>query len=92
MHDFSRLKNHRLWLAIFALIPLVLEGFNISVLPSNYNEIVTLVLSILVMGGILTNPTSDSEKEDKGAKRENIKENREVCKENMNNLENKEDK
>lgn len=90
MHDFSKLKNHRLWLAIFALIPLVLEGFNISILPSNYNEIVTLVLSILVMGGILTNPTQD--KEDKTSKRENLEENRETCKENMNNLENKDEK
>ena len=53
MHDWSMLKNYRLWLAIFALIPLILEGFNLSILPSNYNEIVTLFLSILVMGGIL---------------------------------------
>lgn len=59
MHDWSMLKNYRLWLAIFALIPLVLEGFNLSILPSNYNEIVTLILSILVMGGILNNPNTD---------------------------------
>lgn len=59
MYDWNMLKNYRLWLAIFALIPLVLEGFNLSILPSNYNEIVTLILSILVMGGILNNPNTD---------------------------------
>ena len=48
MYDWNMLKNYRLWLAIFALIPLILEGFNLSILPSNYNEIVTLILSILV--------------------------------------------
>ncbi|WP_224384114.1 hypothetical protein [Clostridium perfringens] len=38
-----------------------------SILPSNYNEIVTLFLSILVMGGILNNPNPDKVelKEDK---------------------------
>lgn len=59
MYDWNMLKNYRLWLAIFALIPLILEGFNLSILPSNYNEIVTLILSILVMGGILNNPNTD---------------------------------
>ncbi|EHK2441680.1 hypothetical protein QTI99_06185 [Clostridium perfringens] len=67
MYDWNMLKNYRLWLAIFALIPLILEGFNLSILPSNYNEIVTLILSILVMGGILNNPNTDKVrlKEDK---------------------------
>ncbi|EDT70590.1 conserved hypothetical protein [Clostridium perfringens D str. JGS1721] len=67
MHDWSMLKNYRLWLAIFALIPLILEGFNLSILPSNYNEIVTLFLSILVMGGILNNPDKVELKENKGS-------------------------
>lgn len=72
MHDWSMLKNYKLWLAIFALIPLILEGFNLSILPSNYNEIVTLFLSILVMGGILNNPNPDKgeSKEDKGKSKE----------------------
>lgn len=58
MYDWSRLKNYGLWVSVFALIPLVLQGFNLSVLPSNYNEIVTAVLSILVMAGLLNNPTT----------------------------------
>ncbi len=73
MYDWNMLKNYRLWLAIFALIPLVLEGFNLSILPSNYNEIVTLILSILVMGGILNNPNTDKVelKDDKASENNN---------------------
>lgn len=58
MYDWSRLKNYGLWMSIFALIPLILNGFNISFLPENYNEIITAILSILVMAGILNNPTT----------------------------------
>lgn len=58
MYDWSRLKNYGLWMSIFALIPLILESCHINILPGNYNEIVTAVLSILVMAGILSNPTT----------------------------------
>lgn len=54
----DRLKNYGLWISIAALIPMVLKGFNIDILPDNYNQIVTAVLSILVMAGILNNPTT----------------------------------
>lgn len=60
MYDWKRLKNYGLWVSIFALVPLVLEGFNVNILPKNYSEIVTTVLSILVMAGILNNPTTKS--------------------------------
>ncbi|EGT3616908.1 holin [Clostridium perfringens] len=60
MYDWSRLKNYGLWLSVFALIPLILEGFHISILPNNYSEIVTAILSILVMAGILNNPTTNT--------------------------------
>lgn len=58
--DLSRFKDYRLWVSIFALIPLVLQGFGINVLPANYEEIVVAVLGILVMSGILNNPTSEN--------------------------------
>ncbi|MGG5461572.1 holin [Clostridium sp. B9] len=60
MYDWSRLKNYGLWMSVFALIPLILEGFDLSLLPKNYNELVTAILSILVMAGILNNPTTQS--------------------------------
>ncbi|MGL5414341.1 MAG: holin [Clostridium sp.] len=58
--DLSRFKNYGLWISVAALVPMVLKGFNINVLPENYNEIITAVLSILVMAGILNNPTTES--------------------------------
>ncbi len=58
MLDLKRFKNYGLWVSIFALIPLILEGFKIHILPDNYSQIVTAILSILVMAGILNNPTT----------------------------------
>jgi len=58
--DLKRFKNYGLWISIFAFIPLVLKGFNIDILPGNYTEIVSSFLGILVVAGIVSNPTSDS--------------------------------
>lgn len=58
--DMSRFKNYGFWVSIAALVPLVLNGFGVKVLPDNYNEIVTAILSILVMAGVLNNPTTEN--------------------------------
>ena len=58
--DWTRLKNYGLWVSIFALIPMVLEGFGIEILPDNYQAIVTGVLGILVAAGILNDPTTEN--------------------------------
>lgn len=52
----NRWKNYGLWVSIFAFIPLVLNAFGLKVLPANYNELITALLSILVMAGIISNP------------------------------------
>ena len=54
----NRFKNVGLYVSIFAFIPLLLKGFGLDVLPSNYNEIVSAFLGILVLAGILRNPNS----------------------------------
>lgn len=54
----NRWKNYGLWAGIFALIPLILEGFDVHILPTNYKEIWTSILSILVTAGIINNPDS----------------------------------
>lgn len=56
----SRLKNYALWISIAAFIPMILKAFGKDILPSNYNEIVTAILSILVMLGLISNPTSEN--------------------------------
>ena len=58
--DKSRLRNYGLWVSIAALIPMILKGFGINILPENYDEIITTILSILVMAGILNNPTTET--------------------------------
>lgn len=55
----SRFKSYGLWLAVAALIPMILQGFGLNVLPDNYKEIVIAILGILVMAGILNNPTTE---------------------------------
>jgi len=57
-----RWKNYGLWASILAFIPLLadaLETYNISiVLPGNYDKLVIALLGILVLAGIINNPTS----------------------------------
>jgi phi LC3 family holin len=60
MNDSSRFKNYALWISIFSLIPLILEAFGLNIIPKNYNEIVTAILSVLVMAGIINNPSTES--------------------------------
>ncbi|MBU3112115.1 holin [Clostridium lacusfryxellense] len=54
----EKFKNYGLWVSIFAFIPLLLQSFNINVLPENYIEVTNSLLGILVLGGILSNPNS----------------------------------
>ena len=55
----NRFKNYGLWVSIAALIPLVLSGLGIQIIP-NYQEIVNAVLAILVTVGIISNPTTSN--------------------------------
>lgn len=56
----NRYKNYALWVSIAALIPMVFKGFNINILPVNYTEIVNAVLGILVLSGIISNPSTEN--------------------------------
>lgn len=52
----DRFKNYGLWVSIFALIPLLCEAFGVDVIPTNYSEIIEMILAILVTAGIVSNP------------------------------------
>ena len=54
----NRFKNVGLYVSIFAFIPLLLKGFGLDVLPTNYSEITNSFLGILVIAGILSNPST----------------------------------
>jgi len=54
----TRFKNYGVWISISSLILLLLQTFHISFDIGKYNEIVNSILSILVMLGIINNPTT----------------------------------
>ena len=60
----NRLRNYGLWTAIFAFIPLLVDAlgtYDINiVLPGNYGKVVQALLGILVLAGILNNPTTSN--------------------------------
>lgn len=59
--DFkSRLRNYGLWVSVASLVLLVLQSLGITITPEQYNEIVNTILGILVMLGILNNPTTEN--------------------------------
>ncbi|WIF95003.1 phage holin [Caminicella sporogenes] len=60
MLDKKRLRNYGLWVAVAAFIPMLLEAFGLNVLPENYNQLVKAFLGILVLLGIINNPTTEN--------------------------------
>lgn len=60
MNIKSRLSNYALWVSVFAFIPMLLKGLGMDILPSNYSELVSGFLGILVLLGIINNPTTES--------------------------------
>lgn len=56
----NRWKNKGLWLSIASFIALMAKTFNLFEVPANYDELVNTLLGILVMAGILNNPTTNN--------------------------------
>ncbi|MBY9013593.1 MAG: holin [Candidatus Lokiarchaeota archaeon] len=61
----NKFKNKGLWVSMLALIPMILQGFGVDVLPENYNEICSALLGVLVLAGILSNPSQSTGYKDK---------------------------
>lgn len=55
----ARFRNYGLWVAVAALLPMILQSFGLNVLPSNFSSIINSILGIFVMLGILNNPTTN---------------------------------
>jgi uncharacterized membrane protein len=58
--DWTHFKNYALWVAIFSFVLLVLQVFNLQVNVSAYTQITTAFLGILVLMGIVNNPSSQA--------------------------------
>jgi phi LC3 family holin len=54
----SRLRNKAFWLALAAFIAMMAKQFNLFEVPENYNEIIDMGLGLLVMLGIVVDPTT----------------------------------
>lgn len=57
----SRWKNYALWAAIFAFLPILAQACGFNFLPENYEQVVSGILGILVLGGIISNPTTKNQ-------------------------------
>jgi len=58
--DLSRFRNYGFWISVAALIPLVLNAFEVKFIPEEYESIVNAILAILVAAGIINNPTTEN--------------------------------
>jgi phi LC3 family holin len=56
----ARFKNYALWIAVASLGLIVAQAFGIEIAEDKYNEIVNGVLTVLVLAGVVNNPTSGS--------------------------------
>jgi uncharacterized membrane protein len=52
----SRFKNYGLWVAIAALVGMILNDTGV-VGPEKYNEYADVVLAVLIAAGIVNNPS-----------------------------------
>ncbi|WP_144700229.1 hypothetical protein [Fictibacillus phosphorivorans] len=52
----NKLKSRPLWIAFFALIGLFVNDVGLLT-PEKYNQYVNAILSVLIAGGIITNPS-----------------------------------
>lgn len=60
----NRLTNYNFWISIISAILLILQAFNIEFDIAYINEIATAVLGLLVVIGIISDPTKTAIKQD----------------------------
>jgi uncharacterized membrane protein len=54
----KRFKNYGLWLAVASLGLIVAQASGLTIAEDKYNEVVNAVLTVLVLAGVVNNPTS----------------------------------
>lgn len=55
----ARFRNKTFWLALMSAIVVLTQQLGLDIFPSNIMEIVNTVLMILVILGVVVNPTTD---------------------------------
>jgi uncharacterized membrane protein len=54
----KRFKNYGLWVAVAALVGMILQDAGVSITPEKYDGYVDAILTVLVLAGIINNPSS----------------------------------
>ncbi|MDX8367867.1 holin [Cytobacillus sp. IB215665] len=54
----NRYKNYGLWVAVAALGLMIIQDLGLQITPEHYNTYVDAILGILVLLGIINNPTT----------------------------------
>ena len=87
----NRITNYNFWISIVSATLLILQAFNIKLDISNINEIVTALLGLLVVIGIINDPTKSAKDTENDAKSTNKKKagNKQI---ELSNTENKAEK
>lgn len=55
----ARFRNKTFWVALMSAIVVLTQQLGLDIFPSNIMEIVNTVLMILVILGVVVNPTTD---------------------------------
>jgi uncharacterized membrane protein len=61
----ARFKNYGLWLAVASLGLMVAQTLGVNIAEDKFNGIVDAVLSVLVLAGVVNNPSSGNGFKDK---------------------------
>jgi len=56
----NRLKNYGLWIAVSSLFLMILQDLGIPITPEKYQAYSELVFTILILLGIINNPTTEN--------------------------------
>ena len=56
----NRLKNYGLWISIASFLFMIIQGAGLQITPESWNLYVNSILGILILLGIINNPTTDN--------------------------------
>jgi len=56
----ARLKNYGLWISVASLAFMVIQNSGLQITPEQWNSYVNAILTVLVLAGIINNPTTDN--------------------------------
>lgn len=55
----SRLKNYGLWISVASLVFMIIQNSGLQITPEQWNAYVNAILTVLILAGIINNPTTD---------------------------------